>query len=212
VQVIRDLISRFFLGARPATTEPGELANPVPEHFTLHGIPVTVLNTRPDIETTQAINRLSDALALISVYAPHRLRRMRQDFTQILVQRFPCRAAYYSEPRACLIELTFLVNPQHSAAEVAASLVHEAVHARLARAGVHAGADGKAREERLCREAELEFGLTIPGGEAVVERARESLLLSDSDVAPTIDWSVAARRVTEVDVAAGRRSGPPVQG
>jgi len=211
VQVFRDFLSRF-LGARPAAPQPGEVSNPVPEHFTLHGIPVTVLNSRPDVETAQAMSRLSDALALISVYAPRRLRHMRHDFARVWVQRFPCRAAYYPEPRACLIELTFLVNPRHTAAEVAASLVHEAVHARLARAGVHAGVDGKAREERLCREAELEFGLAIPGGEGVVERARESLLLSDSEVAPTIDWSVAARRVAEVDVVAGRRSGQGNQG
>jgi hypothetical protein len=170
-----------------------------------------VLNTRPDIETAQAINRLSDALALISVYAPHRFRRMRHDFAEIWVRRFPCRAAYYPEPRACLIELTFLVNPAHTAAEVAASLVHEAVHARLGRAGVQVGPEDKAREERLCREAELEFGLAIPGGEVVVERARGGLLMSDAEVAPTIDWSVASRRVLEVDSAASQQPPPESQ-
>lgn len=209
--MFRDFLSRL-LGAGPAAREPGGVSDPVPEQFTLHGIPVTVLNTRPDIETAQAMNRLSDALALISVYAPHRLRRMRHDFAEIWVRRFPCRAAYYPEPRACLIELTFLVNPRHTAAEVAASLVHEAVHARLARAGIRIDPEDKAREERLCREAEMEFGLAIPGGEVVVERARESLLLTDSEVAPAIDWSVAARRVAEVDIAATPRSRPEGRG
>lgn len=209
--MFRDLFSRFF-GARSAASEPGEVSNPVPERFTLHGIPVTVLNTRPDIETAQAMNRLSDALALISAYSPHRLRRMRHDFAEIWVRRFPCRAAYYPEPRACLIELTFLVNPRHTAAEVAASLVHEAMHARLARAGIRIGPGDKAREERLCREAELEFGLAIPGGEVVVERARGGLLLSDAEVAPTIDWSLATRRVAEVDIAAAPPPRPGDQG
>jgi hypothetical protein len=209
--VFRDFLSRL-LGIGPAARGPGEVSDPVPEQFTLHGIPVTVLNSRPDIETAQAVNRLSDALALISVYAPDRLRRMRHDFAEIWVRRFPCRAAYYPEPRACLIELTFLVNPRHTAAEVAASLVHEAVHARLARAGIRVGQEDKAREERLCREAELEFGLAIPGGEQVVDRARESLLLADSEVAPAIDWSLAARRVAEVDIAATQRSRPEGRG
>ena len=40
-------------------------------------------------------------------------------------------------------------------------------------------------EERLCRKAELAFGLRLPNGAAVVERARASLALSDQDVAPT---------------------------
>ena len=202
--MLRAFFSGLF-GRRPTTAEPSEVSNPVAEHFTLEGIPVTVLNSRPDIETAQAINRLSDALALISAYTPHRLRRMRDDFAAIWVRRFPCRAAYYPEQRACLIELTFLVNPRHSAAEVAASLVHEAVHARLARARVRTSTEGKAREERLCREAELEFGLAVPDGQVVIERARASLLLSDTDVAPAIDWSIAERRVAEADLAAGRQ-------
>ena len=56
-----------------------------------------------------------------------------------------------------------------------------------------------AREERLCRRAELELGLSLPDGEIVVRRARESLALGDRDVAPRVDWVEAARRVAEVD-------------
>lgn len=171
-------------------------------HHVLHGLPVAVINERPDISTDAALARLSEALDLIDRYAPRRLRRLTRDLAEIWVRRFPCRAAYYPEPRACLIELTFLVNPKHTAAEVAASLVHEGVHARVAGLGARVGRDGKAREERLCRQAELEFGLAlgdVPGREVVVERARQSLLLADQEVAPDIDWSLAARRVAEAD-------------
>lgn len=188
-------------GARSGTPPP-----PPVEHHTLHGFPVAVINERPDISTSQALTRLYEALDLIRQYAPRRLRRLSHDVAEIWVRRFPCRAAFYPEPRTCLIELTFLVNPRHSAAEVAASLVHEGVHARIARVGaVAAGQDGKAREERLCREAELEFAQAIagvPGSDVVLARAQQSLLLADQEVAPEIDWSLAARRVAEADRAA----------
>jgi hypothetical protein len=62
-----------------------------------------------------------------------------------------------------------------------------------------------AREERLCRKAELELGLSVPGAEAVVERALASLDLDDLDVAPNVDWQVAQQRVAEADAAAAAR-------
>jgi hypothetical protein len=61
---------------------------------------------------------------------------------------------------------------------------------------------GRAREERLCRKAELELGLAVPDGGPVVERALASLELDDQDVAPAIDWALAGRRVAAIDRAA----------
>jgi hypothetical protein len=195
--MLRDFLTRLFgTPGGPAASAPAE------ERHSVRGFPVAVINERPDISTADALARLADAFDLIDRYAPGRLQRLSQDLAEIWVRRFPCRAAFFPEPRACLIELTFLVNPKHTAAEVASSLVHEGVHARVAGQGGQAGPGGKAEEERLCREAELEFGLAlegVPGKDVVVERARQSLLLADQEVAPEIDWSVAAQRVAEAD-------------
>jgi hypothetical protein len=38
-----------------------------------------------------------------------------------------------------------------------------------------------------------------------VERARDALALDDAEVAPTIDWGVAARRIAAVDGERGTR-------
>jgi hypothetical protein len=201
--MLREYLNRLMASLAGGT---GGSRPPAVEHYRLHGFPVLVINERPDIATADAMARLDAALELIGQYDPRRLRRLSHDVAEIWVRRFPCRAAFYPEPRACLIELTFLVNPKHSAAEVAASLVHEGVHARVARTGAMVGPDGKAREERLCRQAELEFGLAIagvPGADVVLDRARQSLLLADQDVAPDIDWQVAARRVAEADGRSG---------
>lgn len=198
--MIRDYLNRLMasLAGNEASTP-----HPTEEHFTLRGFPVAVINERADIATSAALQRLEAALGLIDRYAPRQLRRLAGDISGFWVRRFPCRAAFYPEPRACLIELTFLVNLRHSAAEVASSIVHEGVHARVARSQASAtGGDAKAREERLCRQAELEFGLAIegePGAEVVIERARQSLLLADQEVAPAIDWSLAAQRIAEAD-------------
>lgn len=163
-------------------------------YLTLHTLPVTVSNTEPGIETSEVIHRLDEALNLIQRYVPSRYRRMQRDVTQLVVQRFPCRGAFFPAERTILTELTFLVNPSFTPAQIAASIVHEATHARVAASLRGAVANRRPREERLCREAELEFGMALPDGAAVIERARASLALEDEGVAPEIDWEEAWRR------------------
>lgn len=201
--MFRDYLNRLIAAVGGQAASP---PHPAEERHTVRGFSVSVINERPEIVTADALVRLQAALDLIAQYAPRRFRRLSHDIAGFWVRRFPCRAAFYAEPRSCLVELTFLVNPRHTAAEVAASIVHEGVHARIARSGaVTPAADAKAREERLCRQAELEFGLALndgePGREVVLERARQSLLLADQEVAPSIDWSLAAQRVAEADRA-----------
>jgi hypothetical protein len=171
----------------------------------VRGVRVTVENNRPDIETNRVFEKLDGALGVIERYQPHRLRRFRHDVRGIIVKRFACRAAFFHESRECLIELTFAGEGKFSDAQVAASIVHEGVHARLLTMGLSGHPGCEAREERLCRKAELELGLAVPDGQAVIERAMASLTLDDVEVAPNVDWRVAAQRVAEADEAAARR-------
>jgi hypothetical protein len=165
----------------------------------VRGIPVVVNNTRPDIDTNDALARIDRTLALIQRYVPHHFRHLQRDFAYILVERFACRGAYFHERKACLVELTFSVNPNFSDAEVGATILHEAMHARLHNLGFPLEMEDRARQERFCRRAEIEFGELVPGGERVVERAMLTLAQSDEDVAPVIDPRLAARRIAEVD-------------
>jgi hypothetical protein len=174
------------------------------EQREIHGLPVRVANTRADIDTEQVVQRLGAALDLISTYAPRCYRRLRTDLAGFVVERFACRGAFFPATMECLVELTFTVNPRHGLPEIAASIVHEATHARVARWCGTRPPEHRAREERLCRRAELAFGLALPDGGIVVERARSSLALSAEEVAPVIDWRVAARRVALADAAARR--------
>jgi hypothetical protein len=174
------------------------------ERHQRRGIPVLLHSARSDISTAAALERLDDALGLIERHLPERWARLKGDLSAILVRRFPCRAAYLPGLGVCLIELTFLVHPDITAAQVGASIVHEAEHARID-AEVRAGRVGgsPAEVERRCRQAEIELGRVVPGGEAVVERALAALGLADEEVAPAIDWRLAAERVAEVDRRAG---------
>jgi hypothetical protein len=176
-------------------------------HYDLRGFPVRVSNSRPDIDVNQVLTRLAQALDLIAAFAPHRLRHMRHDLAGIVVRRFPCRGAFFPAERECLVELTFTVNPAQTLPEIAASIVHEATHARIAQRCGPLPERLRPREERVCRRAELEFGLALPDGAVVVERARRSLEMSDSDVAPSIDWAEAGRRVATRDQEAEGRRG-----
>lgn len=172
-----------------------------PAIVTLRAIPVRVENSRPDIATEKVLERLDEALALIQQYQPWRLRHLQRDIDAIHVVRFPCRGAWVAEQGACITELTFLARRDITAAPVASSIIHEGMHARVDRMGVSRYARDRAREERLCRRAELEFGRALPPelGTPVIQRALESLALPDQGVAPAIDWSEALRRQNEID-------------
>ena len=128
----------------------------------VRGFRVVVENTRPDIATGAVLARLDEALGLIERHQPWRLRHMRRDLRQFRVARFACRGAYFPDERTCLTELTFLARTDITAAPVAASILHEGMHARVDRMGVRREGRDLAREERLCRRAELEFGRALP--------------------------------------------------
>jgi hypothetical protein len=166
---------------------------------TVRGIDVLLENTRPDISDDDVFARLDAVLALIERYAPSRLRRMRKDIAGIDIKRFACRGAFVGDTRRILCELSFIVNRDFSLAEIASSMLHEGVHARVHAAGVFRTPASLAKEERLCRATELWWGHTVPNGEKVIERASALLTMSDEEVAPIVDWRVAAQRVAQAD-------------
>lgn len=179
----------------------------LPHVYRVNEFDVVVENTRPDIATPDVLDRLGEALDLIARYQPWRLAHLRRDLLRFRVLRYPCRGAYVPSDRACITELTFLARRDIGPATVASSIIHEGMHARVHRMGVTRGDWNRAREERLCRRAELDFGESLPSdiGAPVVERARASLELADVDVAPVIDWQEAQRRIEEVDRGAMNR-------
>ena len=168
---------------------------------TLHGVPVEVINTRADIAIADVLARLDESLALIGTYQPWRLAHLQRDINGIRVERFACRGAFIPQDNVIITELTFLARRDITAAPVAASILHEGVHARVHAMGVYRTSAELPREERVCRRAELAFGQALPLelGAPVVERALASLSLDDRGVAPLVDWQEAQRRQDAAD-------------
>jgi hypothetical protein len=191
---LRDLFTRINEAREPGLTR-----------LEMHGIRVVVENTRADIATTDVIERLEESLALIKEHQPWRLKHIARDVREIRVVRYPCRGAFIPDERAIITELTFLARRDITAAPVASSILHEGVHARVHGMGVSPYNRDRAKEERLCRRAELAFGQSLPAalGQPVIERALATLDLDDQDVAPQIDWNEAMRRTNDVDRNAG---------
>ncbi len=184
----------------------GHPDSPVRHTTAQHGVHVELLNTRPDIRSDHVLERLNEALDLIAEYQPWRLRHLVRDIKAIRIERFACRGAFIPDQRVIITELTFLARRDISPAPVASSILHEGVHARVNAMGVRRANRDAAKEERVCRRAELSFGLALPAslGAPVVERAMASLQLADQDVAPAIDWNVAIGRQEAMDRAARR--------
>ncbi len=179
------------------------------------GLRVVVINTRPDIATSFVLARFTAAISLIEQYQPWRLRHLRRDTDRIRIAAFPSRGVYFPGERTVVTELSFLAREaEFTPAQVAASILHEGVHARVHEMAVHLGFDlatrDMAREERMCRRAEIAFGRALPEalGAAVVARAAGALALDDTGVAPEVDWpeALAAKaRADQEAVAAWRQ-------
>jgi hypothetical protein len=92
---------------------------------TVHGLAVSVYNTRPDVDTADVLARLDAAFGLIARYTPHYWRHLRRDFTGVVVRREAFRGAYFPDTGLCLVELTFVVNRAFTPAQVAATVLHE---------------------------------------------------------------------------------------
>jgi hypothetical protein len=197
--MFRDWLDRVLGGERERPLEPR------PETRVIGGIPVYAINTRDDIDTERVFRRAEAVIARVEQYQPWRLAHIRRDIAGIVVQRYACRAAFFGDTKLVMLELTFMANEQFSDSQVAASFVHEGMHARLdqlsEKYGVMPFAEARARHERICRRAELDWGRAVPDGEPVVRRALESMALADEDVAPMVEWGEATRRVAAVDRA-----------
>lgn len=209
-QWVSDLVGAVREGVRRAVGS----ANT--SNYTVRGFRVTVENSRPDIATPFVLGRLEAALALIETYQPSRFRHLRRDVAQFWVTSYPCRGAYLPAQQTVMTELSFLARQsEFSLAEVAASILHEGIHARVHQMRIRLGfgtlPHDRSKEERLCRRAELAFGIALPPalGRPVVARATESLALADDQVAPDVDWAAAHAAKSEADrqaVDAWRRS------
>ena len=151
---------------------------------TLHGIPVGLLS--PDKAET-AWSRVDTALEIISRFDPRRLGRLRSDVGRIFVG--PMKHPLFSPPtRVCFLDEGTVL--EWATGDIASSLVHEAVHARLRRKGLTAfGADFSEREEELCIDEQIAFAKRLPPDEfTAIDQALLRLQELRRTYPPTQAW------------------------
>ena len=105
-------------------------------------------------ERGRAAVKLRDALALIHIHSPTRYRHLRRDLPRVLIGLTHNRGECHYQIGLCLLNAEYLADEHTTPEEVAAVLVHEGMHARLARAGFTYDAKSRARHEHLCLLAE----------------------------------------------------------
>lgn len=147
----------------------------------VYGIPVAFSLTGKVDDSDDLAGRVQSALHVISTVQPRRLQQARRYLKLIWVRRYPRFRAAYSHPLgACILDTSFLRDRTFLIEQIAASIIHETTHARVERRGISYDWVTKARVERLCRQAELDFGNKLKDGAVVVARASEHLALDNA--------------------------------
>jgi hypothetical protein len=119
-----------------------------------------------------SLRRVEQALNLIKTHDPCRYRRLIRDLERIWVLiTAEGRAAFDEGIWACVLDPRYVLDAANSVEELAASIVHEATHARLQRCGIKYQQDLRARIEAICFRQQRAFGAMIPNGEQISKEA-----------------------------------------
>ena len=141
----------------------------------LHGIRTAVWAAANDPE--RCFDRVDEALDIIGRFDPDSFQSIRQRFRGIFVfgdERF--RSAYWSDDASlCVITSRYLESPTTASEDVAATLVHENMHARLCAAGVSYPDGRRASIEVICAMSQLAFARRLPYHRDLVQRLEQRI-------------------------------------
>jgi hypothetical protein len=113
--------------------------------------------------TEPKLRRIEDALCLIKDHSALHYYRVTKNLERIWVNLLPDASARYEESlNACVFDERFVLDPTTSVDRLAATIVHEATHARLDRCGVSYEIEFRTRIEAICVRRELAFARTLP--------------------------------------------------
>src|SRR5947199_978106 len=119
--------------------------------------------------------RVENALRLTETHDPRRYSRLIGDLARVWVRLLTGPVARFSHAlRACELDTRFVLADSSSPDVIAATIVHEATHARLWRAGIGYREEVRARVEAVCTRRELAFAARLPDGARLRETLRAS--------------------------------------
>ena len=138
--------------------------------------------------------KLREALALLRQHSPRQLRAIQRYLRGVLVTGVPAAAEYNYASRLCLLDCDAASSTEMSPTMLASTLVHEAMHARLASRGLRPrDLAERHRHENICLGAELSLASLLPEGHQLVAHIRAALAW------PAEVYSHAARKARAAD-------------
>ena len=144
-------------------------------HRDLHGIRAAVFGD-PDLEAA-SFGRIDSALGLIEHHDPATFARFRTHVRGILafgIERH--RVAYWeNDAGRCVITARYLQSADTTPEDLALTLVHESMHARLFALGARYDDGRRAHAEVICAMAELAFAHRLPNAARYVEPVERRL-------------------------------------
>lgn len=140
-------------------------------------------------EPAPLLQRVERALNLIKSHDRVRYDRLIQDIERVWVRLVPHALGTFNEAiNTCELDTRYVRAETSTPERIAATIVHEATHARLLRSGIDYSEDLRARVEAICLRREIAFATRLPNGAQVRESAKRILESYNADA----DWSDAA--------------------
>src|SRR5262249_52636355 len=111
------------------------------------------------------LQRVEQALDLIKLHDRVRYGRLMQDIERVWVRLVPYGLGALNEAmNACELDTRFVGAETSTPEQIAATIVHEATHARIVRCGIGYSHDLRARVEAVCLRREIAFATRLPNG------------------------------------------------
>jgi hypothetical protein len=124
------------------------------------------LRIRASDQGEAGLRRVEEALGIIKTFDRRRYDRILHDLELVWVRLLPAALACFNESlKACEIDTRFALDEASKPEIIAAAIVHEATHARLARCGIRYDENMRIRIEDICVRRELAFAARLPNGE-----------------------------------------------
>ena len=137
--------------------------------------------------------RLEGAFSLLERHTRSRYEMLERDIQRVWIAGIPSRGAFVRDHAMCVLDFDFVTNGSTRPEAIALTIVHEGMHARLARAGFGYGEQVRPRIERLCISSELVVARRFPGAGELVDATLERLAWADAT------WSAEAIRTRHID-------------
>ena len=113
--------------------------------------------------------KLTLALALMRENDPRRFAYLKRDVKRILVfGDSTCRGRWWQDFELCELTDNYVLDKETMPAQVASTLAHEAMHARLYRWGIGYEEERRVRVERICFKASAAFARRLPDRDAEI--------------------------------------------